>query len=96
MARRARAIVSGRVQGVSYRAATAAQARRLGVAGWVCNRDDGSVELEVEGDDAQVAALLAWCEHGPPAARVARVVVEDRTPTGERGAFEIRYSAPTT
>jgi acylphosphatase len=92
MARRARAVVIGRVQGVSFRAATAAQARRLGVVGWVRNLDDGSVELEVEGDDAQVAALLAWCEHGPPAARVARVAVDERTPTGERGGFEIRYS----
>jgi acylphosphatase len=92
MARRARAVVFGRVQGVSFRAATATQARRLGVVGWVRNLDDGSVELEVEGADDQVAALLAWCEHGPPSARVARVAVEERAATGERGAFEIRYS----
>ena len=91
MARRAHAVVIGRVQGVSYRAATASQARRLGVSGWVRNLADGNVELEVEGDDVQVATLLAWCEQGPPAARVVRVLVEERALVGE-GGFEIRYS----
>jgi acylphosphatase len=88
--RRARAIVTGRVQGVSYRAATASEARRLGVVGWVRNRADGSVELEVEGPDDRVAALLAWCEHGPPEARVARVAAEERPPTGDDTAFVVR------
>jgi acylphosphatase len=81
--------VTGRVQGVSYRASTASEARRLGVAGWVRNRPDGSVELEVEGSDERVAALLAWCEHGPPAARVERVEVEERAPTGAETAFAV-------
>ena len=91
MPRRVHAVVIGRVQGVSYRASTAAQARRLGVRGWVRNVSDGNVELEAEGDDDQVAALLAWCEQGPPSARVERVVVEERAPSaGDRG-FEIRY-----
>ena len=75
MARRIHAIVTGRVQGVGYRAATAAEARRLGLAGWVANRPDGSVELESEGDNDSVAALVAWCERGPPAAQVAGVAV---------------------
>jgi len=87
--RRARAIVTGRVQGVSYRAATASEARRIGVVGWVCNRDDGSVELEVEGDDDKVAALLAWCENGPPMARVTNVAVEERSPVRIETAFAI-------
>lgn len=75
--RRARAIVTGRVQGVSFRASTCSEARRLGVVGWVRNLPDGSVELEVEGDDDRVAALLAWCEHGPPGARVATVAITE-------------------
>jgi acylphosphatase len=87
--RRARAIVTGRVQGVSYRAATASEARRLGVVGWVRNRVDGSVELEVEGPDERVAALLTWCEHGPPSARVERVAAEEQTPTGKETAFSV-------
>lgn len=89
--RRARAIVSGRVQGVSYRAATAAEARRLGLAGWVRNRADGSVELEVEGPEDRVAALLAWCDRGPPAARVTGVKVEDLAPSGAETTFSIAY-----
>lgn len=88
--RRARAIVTGRVQGVSYRASTANEARRIGVVGWVRNRDDGSVELEVEGPDDRVAALLAWCEQGPPAARVERVAVEELAPLGSERGFGIR------
>ena len=82
--------MTGRVQGVSYRASTASEARRLGLVGWVRNRSDGSVELEAEGPEDRVAALLAWCEHGPPDARVARVDVEERVPMGEDAAFLVR------
>ena len=87
--RRVRAIISGRVQGVSYRAATADESTRLSLVGWVRNRRDGSVELEAEGPAAQVATLLAWCEKGPPAARVARVIVEELAATGGEKSFEI-------
>jgi len=81
--------VTGRVQGVSYRAATASEGRRLGVVGWVRNRMDGSVELEVEGADERVAALLSWCQQGPPSARVAAVDVQELTPTGADKAFSV-------
>ena len=91
MARRARAIVSGRVQGVSYRASTVAEARRLGVVGWVKNRADGAVELEAEGEPARVAALLAWCEHGPPGARVVQLAVEELAVVGSERGFVIAY-----
>ena len=90
MMRRVRAIVTGRVQGVSFRASTAWEARRLGVHGWVRNRADGSVELEAEGDADRVASLLAWCEKGPPAARVSRVAVEELGPTGADFDFDVR------
>jgi acylphosphatase len=76
--RRVRAIVTGRVQGVAYRASTVFEARGLGLTGWVRNLPDGSVELEAQGHEAPVEALLAWCAHGPPAAYVAGVHVEDR------------------
>jgi acylphosphatase len=89
--RRIRAIVSGRVQGVSFRATTRTEARRLGLVGWVKNRDDGSVELEAEGPDEMVAALIQWCQHGPPTARVARVAVDDLAPTGADGEFRVTY-----
>jgi acylphosphatase len=89
--RRIHASVTGRVQGVSYRASTIEEARRLGVTGWVRNRGDGSVELEAQGAPAQVEALLAWCAVGPPAARVSEVTVKDLPIVdGERGfSFEI-------
>jgi acylphosphatase len=89
--RRIRAIVSGRVQGVAYRASTCTEARRLGVVGWVKNLDDGSVALEAEGPDDMVAALLQWCHQGPPAALVARVAVEDIAATGADREFKIAY-----
>ncbi len=81
-----RAVVTGRVQGVGFRALTVDEAQALGLTGWVRNLADGSVELEAQGDEDSVAALLAWCAHGPPGARVTHVAVEDRPAiTGERG-----------
>ena len=87
--RRVRAIVSGRVQGVSFRASTAAEASRLRLVGWVRNRVDGAVELEAEGPAELVAQLLTWCAHGPPSARVANVAVDDLVPIGAESTFAI-------
>lgn len=89
--RRVRARVRGRVQGVAYRASTRAQAQRLGLAGWVRNLPDGSVELEAEGNPEGIATLLAWCAKGPAFARVTAVDVEELPPAGDGGAFEIRH-----
>jgi acylphosphatase len=69
-----RCIVSGRVQGVFFRASTARRARELGVVGHALNLEDGTVEVFAVGPRAQVEALCAWLEVGPPAARVERVV----------------------
>src|SRR5687767_12673435 len=90
--RRVHAIVTGRVQGVSYRASTASEARRRGLVGWVRNLRDGSGEPEVEGPPDQIASLLAWCHQGPPAARVEAVAVEDRPPTGADTKFSVLLS----
>ena len=65
----------GRVQGVFYRAWVVETARSLGVAGWVRNRRDGSVELAAWGPDEALDALLAHCREGPPPARVERIEV---------------------
>jgi len=70
-------IISGRVQGVGYRASMIDEARRLGVSGWVRNRRDGTVEAVVDGDAAAVAAIVAWTRRGPPGSRVAGVAVEE-------------------
>jgi acylphosphatase len=74
---RKRLRITGRVQAVAFRASTVTTARMLGLAGWVANRADGSVEVVAEGDEARVAALIRWCHYGPPAARVDHVAVTD-------------------
>jgi acylphosphatase len=77
--------IHGRVQGVFYRGWSVATARGLGLRGWVRNRGDGSVEMLLHGEEAQVAAMIARCHEGPPAARVERVeAAEDveEAPTG--------------
>lgn len=74
---RKRLRITGLVQGVAFRASTVATARALGLGGWVANRADGSVEAVAEGDEAAVAALVRWCQQGPPAARVDHVDVVD-------------------
>jgi acylphosphatase len=74
---RKRLRITGRVQGVAFRASTVTMARALGLAGWVTNRVDESVETVAEGDEAGVAAFVRWCHHGPPAARVDHVEVTD-------------------
>jgi acylphosphatase len=78
--------IRGRVQGVGYRAAMAAEARRLGLSGWVRNRRDGSVEATVAGDHGAVQQLLHWARRGPPAARVDEVARFEAS--GRFDAFE--------
>jgi acylphosphatase len=80
---RVRAVVSGRVQGVWYRETCRREAERLGVAGWVRNRPDGSVEIEAEGERSAVDALVAWARQGPPRAMVDGVAVDHTPPRGE-------------
>ena len=80
-----RCVVAGRVQGVYYRAATAEQAARLQLDGWVKNLGDGTVEVVAAGDPAAIAALTCWLWNGPPAARVDAVHVEEWTSNVPRG-----------
>lgn len=81
--------VSGKVQGVYFRASTAERANQLGLAGWVRNLPDGRVELEAEGGVWAVDTLLEWCESGPPMARVDRVEVDVLVPVGEPPPFRV-------
>lgn len=74
--------ITGLVQGVSFRAYTQAEARRLGVTGWVRNEPDGSVAGHFEGPDDAVDALVDWCRHGPAHAEVRDVEAREVEPTG--------------
>ena len=82
--RRVHAWITGEVQGVFYRSTCARRAERLGLAGWVRNDPDGSVEAVFEGPAGAVEEIVAWCREGPSGARVDDVRVRDEPPTGER------------
>ncbi len=71
-----RARIYGKVQGVWYRGWTEGEAKKLGLIGWVRNREDGTVEALFVGPEAAVEAMLARCQDGPPAAAVERVETE--------------------
>jgi acylphosphatase len=79
---RVRVVVSGRVQGVFFRASCAGEARRRGVGGWVRNLPDGRVEAAFEGEEPWVDAMVAWCRQGPPGAMVDAVDVAAEEPIG--------------
>ncbi len=90
-ARRAyRVSVTGRVQGVFFRAWTQEQAQALAVAGWVRNCADGSVESHVEGAGDAVDRMIECLSHGPSGARVDDVQVEEAAPENRSG-FEVRH-----
>ncbi|KWW98697.1 Acylphosphatase [Carbonactinospora thermoautotrophica] len=82
-------IVSGYVQGVYFRDTCRRMAIRRGVAGWVRNLPDGTVEAVFEGDPDSVQQMVAWAHQGPPHAVVDRVDVYEEDPEGLTG-FEIR------
>ena len=77
--------LTGRVQGVFFRAWTQQQALEFGVNGWVRNCPDGSVEAHLEGDEAAMKALIQRMHEGPPSARVEHVEVEDAQALGIMG-----------
>lgn len=82
-------VVHGRVQGVFFRESTRRRADTAGVAGWIANRSDGSVEAVFEGDEADVGVLIDFVRQGPAGAAVERVDVADAEPEGRRG-FDVR------
>jgi acylphosphatase len=86
-----RLVITGRVQGVGFRYAMVAQARLLGITGWVRNRRDGSVEAVICGDAGQVEAMLDWSRNGPAGASVDDVMSE--TASGDYRDFELRPTA---
>lgn len=88
MTKRAHVLVSGRVQGVFYRAFCAERARGLGLAGFVRNLSDGRVEAAFEGPDEDVDAMVAWCHRGSEWSRVDAVEAREEPLTGA-GEFRV-------
>ncbi len=90
MERQAHIVVSGKVQGVWYRASTQEVARALGLKGWVRNLPTGQVEILAQGDKDSIERLVEWCHQGPPAARVTAVDVEWEEPGKPFDDFSVR------
>jgi acylphosphatase len=86
---RTRIVISGRVQGVYFRASARDVARAHGVFGWVRNRAEGDVEALVEGEEAAVQAFILWCNSGPPGAYVTHVQLTPEPYTGEFTGFHV-------
>ena len=89
--KKVRTIVTGRVQGVWYRARTRDQAVGLGVTGFVRNLPDGSVEIVAQGDDKKVDALMDWARQGPPMAEVSGLRISEAPEDEKLSTFEVRY-----
>ena len=86
------AVITGRVQGVGYRAWSAHEARRLGLVGWVRNRRDGSVEAVFKGGEDSVVSMLDECWRGPRGAKVENVVATAISDEGWKD-FSVRPTA---
>lgn len=85
-----RVFVTGRVQGVSYRANTAkAAAKHAGLKGFVRNLSDGRVEAVFQGDEASVLAMVEWCRKGPILAKVTALEVREESPDPSLGDFSV-------
>ncbi len=89
---RAHAVIHGLVQGVYFRASTREEAVRVGVAGWVRNLPDGTVEAVFEGEKKKVEEIVAWCYRGPAGATVVKVDLTWEAYRGEFTHFDVRYS----
>lgn len=83
--------VSGRVQGVFYRARTAEKAVSFDLTGWVRNLPDGRVEALFEGDEKHLESMIEWCRRGPQRSRPEGLEIHWRDYGGEFKEFEIRY-----
>jgi len=84
-------IITGRVQGVWFRANTRQKAEQLGVTGWIRNTRDGCVEAIFEGEENDVKEMVEWCHRGPPLAKIDNVEIRNQNPTNGFDSFSIKY-----
>jgi acylphosphatase len=90
MRQRVQIIVTGKVQGVFFRASTREKAKQLGIGGFARNQPDGRVEIIADGDQASLQQFIAWCHEGPPLSRVENVIVTDMETSHFFDHFEIK------
>lgn len=83
--------ISGRVQGVFFRANTKQKAENLGITGWVRNTSDGRVEGVFEGEEDKLENMIEWCHHGPSHANVENVEVTEEKKGQGYQSFKIKY-----
>ncbi len=83
--------ITGRVQGVFYRAETQKQADKLGIKGYVKNLANGSVEAVIEGEPSVVSQMIEWCRKGPAISKVNSVETQEISSNSSYSTFEVRY-----
>ncbi len=88
---RVHVFITGKVQGVFFRAETKKQALELGLKGWVRNLYDNRVEAVFEGSENDVGKMIVWCKKGPRFANVKGVEIAEEPPVNKLEDFEIRY-----
>lgn len=82
-------LISGKVQGVCYRASCKEYALSIGLKGWVKNLDDGSVEVLAQGEKVNLEKFIAWCKQGPPQAKVEEVRISWQEANGPFNGFVV-------
>lgn len=82
--------ITGRVQGVYFRASAVDEAQKLGVTGWVLNSADGAVEAVAEGRRSRIEELIGWCRVGPEGAKVTKVEIHWEAPRHEFTSFGVK------
>jgi len=83
-------LISGRVQGVSYRVNAWQRGQQLGLTGWVANLPDGRVEMHIEGDEDKLREMIEWAQTGPRFANVNDIAINEKAISNEYSDFEIR------
>lgn len=83
-------LISGRVQGVGYRASACDKGQQLGINGWVKNMPDGRVEMIIEGEQLKLEQMIAWAKQGPRFADVSHIDISEQSVTGKLSEFQIR------
>ena len=89
--KRVKLLISGRVQGVGFRASTRSRARKLGLKGWVRNLRNGKVKAVAEGEKEDLEKFIEWAKEGPFTAKVTDIEVNFEEYKGDFNNFSIEY-----